>query len=260
MKAFGLLFLLILLIPMKSHATNGNSDQLAFVIAQSVPYAFYDVDNNQAGIVVEMAKLLREQTGIKLDIYFAPPLRVYKELANGNAELSVLPVGNRANQVAVPIAKMSESAIVFATLQDNPIRVESLEGLTGKRVAYVKGIPYGPVFKSADNLIKIPALSTEIAIEMLLKRRVELVVSSERTLAYHLITKNIQDKVVFAFELDRKSAYLYVSKASPRKDELTRIFSRTIADLHSKKRIQAIYSHLKLTSDFKSKPQSSLTK
>jgi ABC-type amino acid transport substrate-binding protein len=222
-------------------------NKVSFVVMNATPYGFYDDDKQPAGIVVDIAKLISARAGLEFDIYLVPTLRIYKELDNGTTDLSMLPTGDAIDNIADRVAVISRMSSVVSTLKSNNMPVHSLNDLAGKRVGYVGGINYHESFKVHKSLIKVPMLTTQTGIEMLLRERIDYLISSERTLAYQLTSKRISDSVKFAYELSSTETYLYVSKKSPSRDALMSLLPEVVAQLHSENKIEAILRRPKLS-------------
>ncbi len=218
--------------------------EIKLVSALSPPYVYYSKEGELKGIIVDMVKMINESSDYNVSLYHVPPPRIYLELMDGYADLSILPPGPNADAVAERAIEVSRASIVLASLLENKDKVQTLMDLSRKRVGYVKGINYGLLFDNIPDVYQAPLLSTDVGVEMLLLERIDFIMSSERTLAYHLKAQESKGQVAMAYELRKVPAYLYVSKKSPKKEELKGHLSNTINQLIAKNEWQNTYKHL----------------
>jgi ABC-type amino acid transport substrate-binding protein len=228
-----------------SYATE-SKEPVTLVSALSPPYVYYTENGELQGIIVDMVKMMNEVSDYEVILYHVPPPRIYLELADGYADLSILPPGENADAVADRIVEVSRASVVLAALNENKDKLSTLADLSRKRVGYVKGINYGALFDNIPNVYEVPLLSTDVGIEMLLKNRIDFILSSERTLAYHLQVQRFSNNVAMAYELSKVPAYLYTSKKSKHNAELKSHFSEIISQLIASNKWQEIYQHLAL--------------
>lgn len=223
-----------------------NEKRVTFVSSLSPPYVYYSDDGELSGIVVEMVKMMDEASEFSINLYHVPTLRVYLELAEGNADLSILPPGTNVDTIAERVVEVSRASTVLASLNKNKDRLNTLADLSRMRVGYVKGINYGSLFENIPNIDEVPLLSTDIGVEMLSRGRVDFILSSERTLAYHLQDKRFSDSIAMAYRVGEVPAYLYVSKKSAYRKELKSQLSKVINQLIANRKWQETYEHLVL--------------
>lgn len=223
------------------------TNPINFAIGISAPYAYKGEDNRNMGTLVDIGELLSLESGVRFDIYLVPTVRILTELKSGSADFAIMPSSNALDEVAERVAKISDARIVMIVNKNSAVAELPITNITNQRVGHIRGVFYEQLFTEFNLSNRVPLLTVESGIEMLLKGRLDYLVSLERTLAYHLKNKDIDENVEVVSTLREIATYLYVSKKMPGRAKVKQEFNKIIRRLHQQRRIEAIYRHLNLT-------------
>ena len=154
-------------------------------VDHSPPYGVVSEKGHVSGAVVDIMRELQRTIPMKLEFVACPFSRCLKMLEQNEVDVmgGLIRTSEREQkmQFMSPPYMMLSSSFGFYARADRDIVINRYQDLLGKRIAVMRGAAYFSRFDNDSSLTKVEALSEGNAFEMLLKDRVELVISVEDT-------------------------------------------------------------------------------
>lgn len=200
-----------------------------------------------AGIDVELLKALSTSLGLRLRLSRAPWARCLKMLETGAADamIGLAKSADRENYINYVPTSYYACSPRFYTLADMGRHVASYGDLEGLRVGYVAQSSYFEQFDSDTTLNKYSVPTERQLLDLLLSRRVDVMVGTDCQVDYELAEAGLLSRVVVSpYRPDFQTRlYLGISKKSRFAPRIA-LFDSAIRDLLANgtiKRIRASY-------------------
>ncbi|ESP91262.1 MULTISPECIES: substrate-binding periplasmic protein [Pseudoalteromonas] len=151
------------------------------------PYSRLSENNHSQGLILDILKYaqLTSDKKYKIKAVPCPFSRCVRLLSKGKVDvmggLIRTPEREKIMSFVEPPYMVLSSSFVFYGQQNSDIEVERYEDLQGKRIAVMRGGAFFPRFDKDNSLNKIAVPSERVAVDLVLKGRVDLVIAVEDT-------------------------------------------------------------------------------
>lgn len=185
---------------------------LLFVTAEVWPWGYRDAEQLPAGKASELATRLAESAGLGIENRVLPYQRVLYEFQQGQADFAILFENPDLDSFAVNLGEVIQTVVYLVALRDSPLELE-LGSLAGKKVGHIRGTVYGNAFDQDEGIVRVPVSNMEQAIDMLKRRRLDALVSSDFAFSNTLSAMGLTN-TEFRIRLltDTQAANLYMSR------------------------------------------------
>ncbi|CAH9064463.1 hypothetical protein PSECIP111854_03454 [Pseudoalteromonas sp. CIP111854] len=153
-------------------------------IDHAPPYSSVSNDGESAGLILD---LVRAAAGDKFQVRPVPcPMsRCLRMLEQGDVDVmgGLIKTAQRQNTmifVEPPYMALSSSYVFYAKKGSN-LSVSKFEDLYGKRIAVMRGAAFFERFDEDKKINKVDVTSEQVALELVLKERVDLAIAVEDT-------------------------------------------------------------------------------
>ncbi|MCP4111326.1 MAG: amino acid ABC transporter substrate-binding protein [Desulfobacteraceae bacterium] len=204
-----------------------------FIATESNAPPFSDKNYFNGGYTTEIIRSALENAGYSVEFKFVPFARGFALLKDGvYAGMAALYyTDERAKTIAYtePIAQDDQ---VFFQLKGRGISYQgNLHTLQSYKIGVVRSYAYSKEFEEAGFLNKIVSSSPEKNINLLLHKRIDLLIESEKVIIYLLQTKFPEQKdamEVLAPPVKTQLLYVGFSKKHPKHKQLVADFNRRL--------------------------------
>ncbi|WP_171044184.1 substrate-binding periplasmic protein [Pseudoalteromonas aurantia] len=178
------LWLMVLLLVNTAYADH---DKVYVAIDHAPPYSVITDEGDVSGLIIDILTQLQPYTkkGYKIEPVPCPFSRCMRMLIQGEVDvlggLIRTPERERMMQFVSPPYMALPSSFVFYAKQSSDIEVNTYADLKNKRIAVMRGGVYFTQFNEDRSLNKVAVPSERVAVDLLLKGRVDLVIAIEET-------------------------------------------------------------------------------
>lgn len=177
-------FLASSLIAVESHAQT-KVPKVSIAVDHAPPYSQITSDGEISGAVVDIVRAMQEHLTFKIELVGCPFSRCIRMLEQGEVDAMgglILTPERQQKMVFVKPAYMAlSSSFVFYARHKSQLNIANYDDLYGKKIAVMRGAAYFKRFNEDEKLLKVPVLTEQTAMELLLKERVDLVIAVEET-------------------------------------------------------------------------------
>jgi polar amino acid transport system substrate-binding protein len=185
MKCFLAIMLVLSLYSTKQ--AFADHEQILVAVDHAPPYSALDEKGNAKGLILDILNYIKHHSDEDITVKSVPcPFsRCIRMLAQGEVDVMGGLVRTPAREIQMsfvtPPYMALSSSYVFYGHQHSQVQVERYEDLIGKRIAIMRGAAFFPRFDNDSRLDKVEVPSERIAIDLVLKGRVDLVIAVEDT-------------------------------------------------------------------------------
>ena len=137
------------------------------------------------GLIIDILRPIAQELNFDINVIACPFSRCVYLLTHNEAdimgELIRTPAREQQLQFVTPAYMALHSSFSFYSLKTPSFNIERYNDLYGKRIAVMRGAAHFARFDNDEKLIKVPVTSEQIALDMLLKDRVDLFIGVEAT-------------------------------------------------------------------------------
>lgn len=205
---------LITAVPVRAH------DSLLLAFHHSPPFSNITEDGRSVGLDLELAKVLGKEIGFNVKAINCPFARCLVMMQKGQADLILDIIKNDTRQVymdyVLPAYYTTKPSFTFYKRRGSRINVKNYAELQNFSIAYTRAGAYFERFDKDAELNKVPTLTTDKSIELLVAGRVDLVIGVESTFDVTLKSmskENHVDKVEYK-EVVPIDGFMAISKKS----------------------------------------------
>ncbi|GAB5381599.1 MAG: hypothetical protein Alis3KO_07990 [Aliiglaciecola sp.] len=223
---------------------------LEFMAVESEPYAFVNSNGEIAGLVVEIAKLISKESNIPFNISLAPAIRVVRELEAGRVDLSILTQTPHFERFAESIGIVSPTTMFLITLKRGSSFTEHSSLRQVLNVGFIRGGYYTDnfwQFVESKNFERVPLTTARVGFEMLIKKRIDMLATTERTLAFQIRQLNIAHNIEVVKKFEHTPAVLYLSKNRSSVRQPRQTLHKALLKLNAEGQIEKLLSQLKFS-------------
>ncbi|SFD39760.1 polar amino acid transport system substrate-binding protein [Pseudoalteromonas denitrificans DSM 6059] len=167
-----------------------NHPIIALGVNHAPPYSFVEENSDSSGLIIDIMQRIGSELDFELQVVSCPFPRCLKMAKEGKLDiLGGLVKTEERNQYLdfiEPAYMALNSSYVFYSLKEKNLVVNEYEQLKDKRIAVMRNAAYFELFDSDAALNKIIVSSEKVAVDMLLKDRVDLVIAVEETADYSI--------------------------------------------------------------------------
>ncbi|KZN43521.1 hypothetical protein N474_08095 [Pseudoalteromonas luteoviolacea CPMOR-2] len=151
------------------------------------PYSRLSDDSRSQGLILDILRYaqLTSEKKYKINAVPCPFSRCVRLLSKGKVDvmggLIKTPERQKIMSFVEPPYMVLSSSFVFYGTESSGIEVNSYEDLQGKRIAVMRGGAFFPRFDKDQSLNKVAVPSERVAVDLVLKGRVDLVIAVEDT-------------------------------------------------------------------------------
>jgi polar amino acid transport system substrate-binding protein len=227
------------LLPAQAPAPSARAaGTLRAVLLQLEPLAFVDAQGRQKGFLVDTLTELASETHVGINILVAPYARAAAMLTASTADLiAAIPDSQllKENESVGMIVSVDVLAVSRAGL-----RLERLQDLRGKTVAFVRAARYGGGVEDESSIVHYETNSHEQSLKMLLERRVDALIGGDIALLHAMRKLGVgPDKVGSVLKLHRASLELLLARRI-NEPGLAEQLRKGLHALHTSGRIDAL--------------------
>lgn len=195
---------------------------------------------NVSGVLDETVAALMKETGEPYQNLYRPYSRVFHDLYSGEVDMALVFDSPEVNDRAIRIDIVTPTRVVVLGRVGQPA-MQSLDQLYGMRVGYIRGSKYGSEFDNGLHFEHHPMNTMRQGLAMLLGGRLDAMTAVDHTVYWGLREMNVgTDKVVELLDFPGPNLALFVSKKSPRKDQLSK-YRKAIEELRRSGEIERIF-------------------
>ncbi|MBT1064053.1 transporter substrate-binding domain-containing protein [Bowmanella sp. Y26] len=203
----------------------------------SPPYSVVHADGGASGMDLEILHLLAYELDMDIRTVNCPLSRCLLMMEQSQLDLimGLIKTPERQsflNFIEPPYYQL-QSSYSFYKLADRNIQIAEYEQLRPYSIGLTRGAVYFPRFNEDNALRKVPIATEEMQVQLLLKGRIDLVISVDSTFEFMLTSVDGADqirKVDYQEHLPVQS-YMALSKASPFNARIEE-FSTALEQLH----------------------------
>jgi polar amino acid transport system substrate-binding protein len=159
-------------------------------INHAPPYTFVDANQQASGLILDVMRRIESDLGLELQVVSCPFPRCLKLAKEGKVDVIGGLIKNeersRYLDFIEPAYMELNSSFVFYALKNKGLVVNDYEQLMGKRIAVTREAAHFERFDNDLTLDKVLVSSEKVAMDMLLKDRVDIVIAVEETADYSL--------------------------------------------------------------------------
>lgn len=212
------------------------------------PYT-YTVESKPMGFELEIFQSVMDRMGYSVEFVEMPWKRCLNKLQSGDVDvvISMLINEEREEYTIFPEEHISTTDFMFISLKESDITYQSpLINLKEYKIGSILGFHYGDEFDNANYLDKVEVGNSDLLLELLLKKRLDLAVGN-KTVIMNSFHKSKQSKVLVFHEPPIKSDKLYVGFSKVKEyDSLTREFSSVLKMFKNSDQYQVILNRYHL--------------
>lgn len=194
------------------------------------PYT-YTVDGQPKGFELDIFEYVAESMGYKVIFTEMPWKRCLLNLKSGNVDVVISMLKNKEREAYAifPSEHISTTDFMLVSLEERAIEFNRpLINLKEYKIGTILGFHYGDEFDNASYLDKVEVGSSDLLLELLLKKRLDLAVGN-RTVFTNSFYKRDNAEVLVFHEPPIKSDKLYVGFSRKNSlDELANEFSSVL--------------------------------
>ena len=184
---------------------------LRAVLLQLEPLAFIDAQGRQKGILVDVLTELASEARVGIDILVAPYARATAMLTASNADLIAAIPYNHLLKDNASVGMIVDVDVLAVSRAG--VRLERLQDLRGKTVAFLRAARYGGGIDDDSSIIHYETNSHEQSLKMLLERRVDALIGGDIALLHAMRKLGVgPDKVGSVLKLHRASLELLLAR------------------------------------------------
>ncbi|MCQ8879801.1 transporter substrate-binding domain-containing protein [Pseudoalteromonas shioyasakiensis] len=165
--------------------TSAPTTKVSLAVDHGPPYSQISEDGEISGAIVDIFQEIQQQLGFKLELVGCPFSRCIRMLEQGEVNamggLILTPKRQQLMHFVTPPYMVITSSFVFYARHESQLEIKRYDDLYGKKIAIMRGAAYFKRFNEDDKLIKVPVLTENTAIDLLVKGRVDLVIGIEST-------------------------------------------------------------------------------
>lgn len=184
----------------------------------SEPWAYNSKDRQIIGIWIDFLKEITKSTNYHFQISLKPYARVVRNLEQGLADLSFLPVKNASNQKRKNLTYLFDYRSVI--LPQKNIIVRNYLDLMGLRLGLVRGTEHHGHLDTDPSLLKQYFRNQEILLLMLNKNRLDALVGNYISFEYLIKKGNFASHVGDTYLLQKVPIWLQSSTISDHNSEI----------------------------------------
>ncbi len=224
----------------ESLSTSINLPRPKFATSTVKPWGFINAQGEEEGLLVHFEQELRLETGIAYENYLQPYPRVIHSLASGAVDFAVIFDTHAPKEQAIRVGDVTRPEIIIVAKRGARTH-ESVEGLAGMQIGYIRGSKYGPHFDEATHFTRIPINKMQQGIAMLLKGRIDAMASTDQSLYWSMDKMGVDaSKLTKVISLGETTGGLYMSKQSARRDLLP-IYRKALQRMEAKGTMARIF-------------------
>ncbi|MEM0516092.1 transporter substrate-binding domain-containing protein [Pseudoalteromonas sp. YIC-827] len=157
---------------------------ITVAIDHAPPYSFTHGPEAK-GLLLDILTPIADELGLELKVVPCPFSRCVHMLEQSEVDImgGLIRTKQREQELTfvTPAYMALHSSFRFYSLRDSGMEITGYEDLYGKRIAVMRGAAHFARFDKDLDLIKVPVTSEQVALQMLLKGRVDLFIGVEET-------------------------------------------------------------------------------
>lgn len=170
-------------------------------------------ENQQDGIVPKFWQKVIETSGLNIELQVQPYKRMIRSLESGAADVAIFFRSPLSEKIAEPVVEITYLPTVV--ISNHKGKHHSYDDLKKLKIAVKRGVAYQPDFDHDPSIEKVQTNGYGEAIGMMVRKRVDAVVGSQVSLAYHMASQK-QDPMKYSYPyiLKNNHVYLQIAKKS----------------------------------------------
>ncbi|CCQ10235.1 extracellular solute-binding protein, family 3 [Pseudoalteromonas luteoviolacea B = ATCC 29581] len=181
----GLMLNVVLFVLLLLSSTLCAKHKVVIGVDHAPPYSYVEDDGQIKGLIVDIIRAMPVAQELEIETVACPFSRCVKMIAQGEIDIMGGLINTKERQKVMafvePPYMVLESSFVFYKQASSSLEVNNYEDLYNKRIAVIRSGVFFPRFDEDRELNKVPVNTEKIAIDLLLKDRVDLVIAVEET-------------------------------------------------------------------------------
>lgn len=195
------------------------------------PWGGLEENGRKTGLLDLFAEALADASGVTIENISRPYPRVIFEMESGQCDLAVMFSSPANGEFAQSLGTVVATNIMLIGRADSP-DIKHLDDLGNKMVGHIRGSRYGTAFDQHPTILKVPVLTMEQGLNMLVRKRLDAMASADQTLYYTLREMGLSRlEIKPLLVLKTTTAELFISRKSSHKHLIPR-FKKALDDLH----------------------------
>lgn len=170
------------------------TQRISIAIDHAPPYSYAEGEERPRGLLIDILKRVSKEVDFSLQIIPCPFSRCLRMLKDNKVDImgGLIRTKERESELVFfePAYMVINSSFVFYALHNKNFQLERYEDLYDKRVAVMRGGVYFERFDKDKQLTKVQVPSEQVAMDLLLKDRVDIVIAVEATADHSLDVLN----------------------------------------------------------------------
>ena len=171
-----------------------SNERLVIAVDHAPPYSYTQGESRPRGLLIDIMLRISKQLNIPLQLVPCPISRCIELVKSGQADIAGAFIRTPEREVDMnflsPAYMVLNSPFVFYAQTESSIKVDKFEDLYGKRIGLVRGAAHYSRFDNDEKLIKVAVQSEKVAMDLLLKGRLDVVIAVEQTADHSLSVLN----------------------------------------------------------------------
>ncbi|WP_372766291.1 substrate-binding periplasmic protein [Pseudoalteromonas sp.] len=169
-------------------------ERLVVAVDHAPPYSYTLGETRPRGLLIDIMMRISKQLNVSLQLIPCPVSRCVQLIRSGQADIGgafiKTPERERDMVFLDPAYMVLNSPFVFYAQTETDISVNTYQDLYGKRIGIVRGAAHFTRFDNDKKLNKIAVQSERVAMDLLLKGRLDVVIGVEQTADHSLSVLN----------------------------------------------------------------------
>ncbi|TMO84094.1 ABC transporter substrate-binding protein [Pseudoalteromonas spongiae] len=170
------------------------SSRLVVAVDHAPPYSYTQGETRPRGLLIDIMMRISKQLNVSLQLIPCPISRCVQLIKSGQADIggAFIKTLERQRDMAFlePAYMVLNSPFVFYAQTESKTVVNTFDDLYGKRIGIVRGAAHFARFDNDQKLMKIAVQSEKVAMDLLLKGRLDVVIAVEQTADHSLSVLN----------------------------------------------------------------------
>jgi len=226
--------LLFLVFCIESHAS-----QKSINVVTEIDWSDSEViEGGEGSLTTQISVLVLEQMGYEVKLSFHPWARAKRMTLDGVAAgvSGIYFTEQRTELLAFTDPIITTQQVLFKLKESDIQYSGDLKTLTPYSIGVVRNYTYGDLFDQDTQLKKVVSIKPSNNLNMLLAKRVDLIVGSTKSIEFLLketFPQRVNDIVSFGPPIYEQNVHFAFSKTLPNHQELTKLFNQKLSEIRA---------------------------
>ncbi|MBU3069567.1 transporter substrate-binding domain-containing protein [Aestuariicella sp. G3-2] len=211
-----------------------------FAAGTVTPWVYKGESGSEQGLLIEFSRSLASYTGIAYTNILQPYPRALQSLKSGYVDFAVAFESPSVAKTAILVGGVSRSQVLMVARQGEASQYQPpLRG--GLRLGYIRGSDYDLTRRDRKSLNLFPVNNMEQGLEMLLKKRIDIMVGTEDAFEWALRDMQLgAEQLELVRVLGETRVGLYMSRQSSNQG-LLKVYQQALQDMKKDGELERIF-------------------